>query len=378
MGKYPSWIVHITVGVTNHIGNRNGRICIRNENLSSFRHERKKMNLSQNQKVQTVLGPISPKSLGRTLMHEHLAVGYSGWESHTNRLRNSRADMRSICIDRIAELQDLGYQTLLDPCPADLGRDVELMVEVAEATGFNIICATGLYREEGGGAAYWAHKAQYEDVEGVMEDLFVSELTEGIGSTGVRPGIIKCGTGLGGMSEYEAKVFAAVAKTSVATGVPVTTHTDDGAVGDIQQQVLTQGDVPSNRIIIGHSCGTTDTNYHMNIASGGSYLGFDRFGIAALMPDEDRADSMMRLIMEGAGDRIVVSHDSVWCWKGEPFPTYAMDQLSEMMEPTRFDREIIPMLKDRGATEEQIEMLVVDNPRRFFSEETLKPLNSGS
>jgi predicted metal-dependent phosphotriesterase family hydrolase len=52
-----------------------------------------------------------------------------------------------------------------------------------------------------------------------------------------------------------------------------------------------------------------------------------------------------------------------------------MDQLSEMMEPTRFDREIIPMLKDRGATEDQIEMLVVDNPRRFFSGDPLKPLS---
>ena len=92
------------------------------------------------------------------------------------------------------------------------------------------------------------------------------------------------------------------------------------------------------------------------------------------MSDEDRADSLMRLISQGAGDRIVVSHDSVWCWKGEPFPTYAMDRLSEVMEPTRFDREIIPMLKDRGATEDQIEMLVVDNPRRFFSGDPLKPL----
>ena len=73
-----------------------------NENLSSFRHERKKMNLSQNLEVQTVLGPISPENLGRTLMHEHLAVGYSGWESHTNRLKKSRSDMRQICIDRIS------------------------------------------------------------------------------------------------------------------------------------------------------------------------------------------------------------------------------------------------------------------------------------
>ena len=331
--------------------------------------------MSEKVEIQTVLGPISPEKLGRTLMHEHLAVGYSGWESHTNRLKKSRSDMRQICIDRISELQDLGYQTLLDPCPADLGRDVELMVEAAEATGFNIICATGLYREEGGGAAYWTHKAQYEDIEGVMEELFISELTEGIGETGVRPGIIKCGTGRGSMSDYESKVFAGVARASVATGVPVTTHTDDGTLGDVQQEVLTKGKVPANQIIIGHSCGTTDTDYHMSIASAGSYLGFDRFGIEALMPDQDRADSLARLIRNGVGDRVVVSHDSVWCWKGEPFPAHAMDRITEAMEPTRFDREVVPMLKERGITEEEIEKLVVDNPRRFFSQESLKSVN---
>lgn len=250
-----------------------------------------------------------------------------------------------------------------------------MMVEAAQATGFNIICATGLYREEGGGAAYWTHKAQYEDIEGVMEELFISELTEGIGETGVRPGIIKCGTGRGSMSDYESKVFAGVARASVATGVPVTTHTDDGTLGDVQQEVLTKGKVPANQIIIGHSCGTTDTDYHMSIASSGSYLGFDRFGIEALMPDQDRADSLARLIRNGVGDRVVVSHDSVWCWKGEPFPAHAMDRITEAMEPTRFDREVVPMLKERGITEEEIEKLVVDNPRRFFSQESLKSVN---
>ena len=101
--------------------------------------------------VQTVTGPVSLDALGRTLMHEHLAIGFSGWESHTSLSGPSRADMRAVCIDRIRQLQDLGYSTLLDPCPADLGRDVELMIDVAEATGFNIVCASGLYKEEGGG-----------------------------------------------------------------------------------------------------------------------------------------------------------------------------------------------------------------------------------
>ena len=170
--------------------------------------------------VQTVTGPISPDDLGRTLMHEHLTVGWPGSESHTTAAQRSRADVVAVCVDRISELQDLGYSTLLDPCPNDLGRDVSLLVEVSEATGFNIICATGLYKEEEGGTAYWRFKGQFEDVGAVMADLFIAELTEGIGSTGVRPGIIKCATGPDVMTEYERMVFEAAARASVARSRP--------------------------------------------------------------------------------------------------------------------------------------------------------------
>ena len=92
--------------------------------------------------VQTVTGPVRAADLGRTLMHEHLTVGYPGFEAHTSRPGPNRVDMVTVCVERIRQLQELGYPSMLDPCPSDLGRDVELMVEVAEATGFNIICAS--------------------------------------------------------------------------------------------------------------------------------------------------------------------------------------------------------------------------------------------
>ncbi len=316
--------------------------------------------------VQTVTGPVPTADLGRTLMHEHLSIGYAGFEAHSSRPGPDRAEMVALCTERISQLQDLGYSSMLDPCPSDLGRDVDLMVEVAEATGFNIVCATGLYKEEQGGTAYWHFRAQFEDVGAVMADQFISELTDGVDSSGVRPGIIKCATGPGAMTDYERIVFDAAAAASVATSTPVTTHTDRGTMGELQQQVLTAAGVPANRVIIGHSCGTTDTDYHMGIVAGGSYLGFDRFGIGTLMPDVDRVASLVRLLEQGAGDRVVVSHDSVWCWRGEPFPPALVERAGDMFDPTRFDREIVPMLHDQGVTDEQIDMLVVDNPRRFF------------
>ena len=323
--------------------------------------------------VNTVLGPIAPDALGRTLMHEHLVVGYPGWEGDTAGPRYSRPEMVARCVDRIAELQDLGYSSMVDPCPNDLGRDVDLMVEVAQQTGFNIIYATGLYKEEEGATAYW-HSLRSGVVE-AMAELFTTELTSGIGTTGVKAGIIKLATGPRTMTAYEGDVFDAAASAAVETGAPLMTHTDEGTVGDVQQLRLVSAGVAPQRMIIGHSCGTSDFGYHRRIAGGGSYLGFDRFGIEALQPDAARVAAMVRLIEAGAGDRLVVSHDTVWCWQGRGMiPRDIYEQPEATWHPTHFERRIIPMLRDAGVGDDAIDALVVDNPRRFFEGDALPAL----
>jgi phosphotriesterase-related protein len=321
--------------------------------------------------VQTVTGPVGADQLGPTLMHEHLTVGYGGWESDTLHPGPGAAERFAICVDRIRELQALGYRTLVDPCPNDLGRDVELMAKVAQATGFQIICATGLYKEAEGGTPYWRMRGRFAPSRDAMTELFVHELTEGIGHTGVRAGMLKVATGPGRMSDYERTVFEAAAKAAVLTGAPITTHTDEGTIGDLQQSVLTAAGVPAHRIVIGHSCGTADHAYHLRIAAGGSYLGFDRFGLDILHPDAERIAALLRLLRAGAGDRIVVSHDSVWCWRGEPLPREVLARATEIWNPTHFSRRIVPQLREGGASEAQIAALLEENPRRFFAGEPL-------
>jgi phosphotriesterase-related protein len=325
--------------------------------------------------IQTVTGVTRPQNLGRTLMHEHLVIGYPGWESDTLNPGPDVAERIAVCVDRIEELKELGFTTILDPCPADLGRDVELMAKVAQQTGFQIVCATGLYKESEGGRPYWHFRSNFGPSVEAMAELFIRELTEGIGSTGVRAGIIKVATGPGEMSEYERSVFEAAAKASAATGAPITTHTDQGTVGDEQQRVLTEHGVPAHRIVIGHSCGTADTEYHLGIARGGSYLGFDRFGLDMIHPDAERVAALARLIARGAGDRVVVSHDSVWCWRGQPFPPAVLQAMNQVWNPTHFTLRVIPMLKEAGVADEAIERLLVGNPRAFFAGEKLPALS---
>lgn len=317
--------------------------------------------------IHTASGTTTTAALGRTLMHEHLVIGYPGSESHTNRPGPSKSEQAKICVDKIEKLKALGYSSLIDPCPSDLGRDPELAAKVGQATGFHIVIATGLYKQSEGGFPYWHFRSNFGPQVDTMAELFIRELTEGIGSTGIRAGIIKVASGPNQITDYEKTILLAAAKASVATGAPITTHTDQGTMGDLQQRILTENGVPASRIVIGHSCGTDDHAYHMGIARGGSYLGFDRFGIDALFPDAKRVASLVKLIRAGAGDRVVVSHDSVWCWKGEPIPFERMSALSaDAFDPTFFSRKIIPQLREAGIADEAIEALLVANPRRLF------------
>ncbi len=325
--------------------------------------------------VQTVTGPIDVNDLGRTLMHEHLFVTYPGAESDTLNKPMNHAERLDVCVDKIEQMKAHGVNSMLDPCPNDLGRDVGLMVEVAQKTGFNIVCATGLYKEDQGGGAYWKFRAELGGSPDDITEMYVKELTEGIGDTGVRAGIIKVATGQPAISEYEHMLLLAAAAASVETGAPITTHTDTGVLGDQQQRILTEAGVPAHRIIIGHSCGSDDFGYHMGLVEGGSYLGFDRFGIAILQPDEVRVASLLRLLEAGCASRVVISHDSVWCWGGSPIPDpEAVAAMLEVWTPTHFIERIVPMLKDGGATDEHISMMLDENPRRFFAGEALPAL----
>ena len=325
-------------------------------------------------RIPTATGQVTPDELGRTLMHEHLTIGYPGWESHTTIPHRSPAELLSICVDRVEELQDLGYRTMVDPCPSDLGRDPELAAAVARHTGFQIIIATGLYKQSAGGFSYWHFRSRYGgDVEDAMAELFIHELTEGVGETGIRAGVIKVASGSGEITDYEGQVLAAAAKASAASGAPIMTHTEEGTMGDQQQRVLVSNGVEPNRILIGHSCSSTDHRYHMNIADGGSYLAFDQFGMP-MLSDAQRVKSLTRVIKAGAGDRVVASHDSVWCWKGAPFPPEQIEYMPDIADVGHFDRKIVPDLLEAGITDSDIDRLVVDNPRRFFAHEQLPPL----
>jgi phosphotriesterase-related protein len=312
--------------------------------------------------VQTVTGPIAIEALGRTLMHEHLLVAAPGWEFDCVDPGPSFADMVARCVDRIEELKSAGYRSLVDPCPMDMGRDVELMREVAIRTGFNIICATGLYHGEIGAAGHWRHTMMYDpDCHRRLADVLISELTRGVGNSGILPGILKVATGRT-VTAYEQMTLRATAIAAQATDTPITTHTE-GMQGDVQLDELCGMGTSAERIVIGHCCGSKDRNYLRALAARGAYLGFDRFGFEAANSDEQRVEALCELIRAGYGERIVVSHDCVLCYRG------SVDRLAPRRAASLldFERRIVPMLRERGLADDAIDRLTAANPRAFFA-----------
>jgi phosphotriesterase-related protein len=320
-------------------------------------------------RINTANGPIDAKDLGKTLMHEHLVIAFPGWESDTAITNQTLREMTAVCVDKIAELKDAGISSLLDPCPNDIGRDVPLMAEVASRTGFNIVFATGLYHKHYGGSPYWSIKFMTTpDAEMRLGDLFIKELTEGVQGTGIKAGVIKIATAAPPFNDYEKAIFRAAARASLETGAPITTHTD-AIMGDEQLAYLTSLGVPAHKIVIGHSCGSADHDYHMKIVNGGAYIGFDRFGMEDIQPDTTRVQRLADLVKKGFEKQIVVSHDSVWCWRGAMLSPAMIEKEHAQGMAMRFTRTITPMLKEAGVTSAQIDTMLCDNPRRYFSGE---------
>ena len=163
--------------------------------------------------INTVNGTIAPEKLGTTLMHEHLLIGWAGWELDCSVPKFDRKSALKNCVETLKPLKDLGLQSMIDPCPMDIGRDVSFMAEVGSASGVNIVCATGLYKEDLGNTPYFKQRSIEE-----ITEVYVTEISKGVGDTGIKAGIIKCATGKGLITPYEENTLRAAARASKRTG----------------------------------------------------------------------------------------------------------------------------------------------------------------
>jgi phosphotriesterase-related protein len=319
--------------------------------------------------VQTARGPIDTADLGATLMHEHIFVMTSEVQQNYPQEWGSEQERIDDAVRRLGEVAALGVRSIVDPTVVGLGRYIPRIARIAEQVDVNIVVATGIYTYDSV-PWFFHHRGPALDavlgtsVPDPMVDMFVGDIRDGITGTAVKAGLLKCAIDRQGMTPGVERVMRAVAKAHLETGTPITVHTHPGSQqGLAVKRVLDEEGVDPRRVVLGHSGDTTDADHLAELADAGFVLGMDRFGINLDTTFEARADIVVEMCRRGYAESMVLSQDAS-CY----FDWIQQDLMALLPQwrYTHIHQEVLPYLLDKGVTQEQIDTMLIDNPRRYF------------
>ena len=338
--------------------------------------------------VQTVLGPVSPAELGPTMTHEHLLIDFLcmfnpppeatararaeepitlenlGWvryNSFSNRDNLLLGDEET-AIEEASLYKRAGGGTIVDATTIGIGRDPLGLARIARATGLNVVMGAGYYVDA-------VHPQGMDTLaEPDIATQIVADITQGVGDTGVRAGIIGEIGCTWPLTANERKVLRAAASAQRETGAAILIHPgrNEAAPQEILD-VLAESGADLGRTIMGH-LDRTVSNFDtlMDLASSGCYLEWDLFGNESSyyplsdisMPsDAQRIDVIAKMVAEGYGERIVVAHDV--CTKHR-LVRYGGHGYGHIVE------NIVPRMRQRLSAQE-VDAIVVQNPARILT-----------
>jgi phosphotriesterase-related protein len=308
-------------------------------------------------KVNTVLGPVDSSALGYTRIHEHLLWLWPGIESDPLVEFDEESAAKAVT-EILLAMKKRGVATVVDATPINLSRRADFLVRMAESSGMNIIAATGF--SDIPFLPFYYAQMDVDHLAAIMDD----EVTRGIRGTSAKAGVIKVGTSRGAVVDPEEKILRAAARVSRSANVPIITHTVDGTLGIEQIDILESEGTDLSRVVIGHTCSSSDLAYYLNIIERGANAGFDRIGWTEFQSDEVRLVAIAGLIGAGHAERIVLSQDILAFLVSVP----GLPMPQEECPPTYLEDEFIPRLQRGGIAPEIIEQVMVDNPRRIFGD----------
>ena len=349
-------------------------------------------------KVQTVLGLIDPEELGITLPHEHLLLDgtVSGvyfiepTETSKRILAHQPVTLENLSWVRYHATDNLDNQILLDEQMAireallcklyggstiveqtnvGLGRDPEALARISRATGLNIIMGSGYYIA----GSYSKEMMDAKTDEDIAEEI-VRDITVGVDDTGIRSGIIGelgCSWPL---KDDERKVLRAAAYAQKRTGAAIWVHPGRNEMAPIESmEVLANAGADLSRVVICHMdrCGfLLDTRRKLLDAC--CYIEYDLFGFEGyysarvaladghlpdLPNDVGRIKEIKELIDMGYLKQILVSQDIA---SKVMLVSYGGWGYAHLL------REVVPLMRIYGISDEQINTMMVENPKRLL------------
>ena len=339
--------------------------------------------------VQTVLGPLSPENLGPTTTHEHILIDFScmfhppaeaserqmayapvtmenlGWIRYDpfGNLDNLQVLNEEEAIAEVERYGRFGGGTMVDATTIGIGRDPLALTRISRATGVNVVM----------GAGYYVGVTHPDDLDDMTVDdvarQIVAEVKDGVGDTGVRSGIIGELGCTWPLEDNERKVLVAAAHAQGETGASILIHPgrDPRAPFEILD-ILGEAGADVARVVMGHIDRTVmDTKVVLELAERGSFLEYDLFGWEIshyplaewdMISDAQRLDYVQALLAEGYGDRLVLAQD-VFC-KSRTV-AYGGMGFAHILE------HIVPRMLARGVTREQVDTMLVENPRKILT-----------
>jgi phosphotriesterase-related protein len=289
--------------------------------------------------IRTIRGDIAPEELGPCDAHEHLFLVTPAQPG------DEYSDV-SKAIDEARTLRAAGARALVDWTPIGLGRDLDGLSAVSEATGLHVVAATGLHRD----AHYAADDPLRAESEEALADRFSADLA--------RCGIIKVGASYHALKPFEAKVFAAAAAAHRRLGAPVCVHTEHGTMGLAIVERFRELGVPPARVILAHVDRNPDAGEHAETAATGAWLQLDGPGRTKYWPDSTILGLIADLAARGHADRLLLGGDTgrrsmLRAYGGGP----GLDYVFARFKP-RLEREL---------GHELSEQIFVANPARAFA-----------
>ncbi len=300
--------------------------------------------------VMTVLGRVAPETLGMTLPHEHLFIDLLR-EYRGNGLLHDEA----LAIEEVRRFGEAGGTTIVDCTSEGLGRQPEALRRVSRATGVAIVMGSGHYRRPYLDEARVDRESVDELAAGIVRDI-----TEGVGDSGIRAGIIGeigCDRHIGALEE---RVFRAAARAHRQTGLTITTHAARWPVGEAQLDLLAEEGVDPGRVIIGHCDMVPDPAYHPRLARRGAWVQFDTVQGANDWDTQRRLGWIRALFDAGLETRLLLSQDvclsTDLAASGGPGYAYLLTGFRDH-------------LRSAGFPDAAITRLFRDNPRRALTGE---------
>jgi phosphotriesterase-related protein len=296
-------------------------------------------------RVRTVLGDVLPGQLGVCDAHDHLFLT-------SPRLPGQELRDVSAARAELAAFRAVGGGSVVQWTPYGMGRRAAELPGLSRETGVRVVAATGLHQ-----AAHY-DDATLGGVHDRLAEVFVAELTEGIGASGVRAGLIKVAGGFHGLDAHARRTMAAAAEAHHATGATVAVHLELGTGAlDVLDVLCGESGVPPHRVVLGHLNRSPDPVVHRQAAESGAYLCFDGPSRAHHATDWRMPDAVRRLADAGFADRLLLGGDTTTSAARSVHGGPGMPYLLRRVRP-RLEAEL-------GA--ELVARVLTENPGRAFA-----------